>query len=353
MTDLLAATAELVAIPSVSLDEAAIADYIEARLRPAPWLEVSRVGHNVVARTELGRSQRLALAGHLDTVPPNDNTTPRLEGDTLWGLGSADMKGGLAVMTDLALGVAQPAYDLTFIFYVAEEISRLHSGLLAIAAERPELLADIDAAVVCEPTSALVEAGCQGVLNAEVVLMGESAHVARPWTGDNAVHRLAPVIAAISGWPGRRPSIDGCVYRESLQAVGVSGGGAWNVLPNVARLRVNYRFAPDLDVAGATAALGGILAPVLGDKATWQVVDASPAAPPSLGHAVLAELVRSAGGRVAAKLGWTDVAFFAERGIPAANFGPGDSEVAHKAGEKVTRASLEQARAVLGRLISA
>lgn len=352
MTDLLAATAELVAVPSVSGQERAIADHLEAKLRQAPWLHVTRIEDNLVARTELGRPARLALAGHLDTVPPDGNASPRLEGGTLWGLGAADMKGGLAVMVDLALSLPEPPrYDLTFVFYAAEEIAREHSGLLAVAAARPELIEDAQAAIVCEPTSALVEAGCQGVLKAEVTLKGEAAHVARPWTGDNAVHRLASIIDAVSSWPGRRPVIDGCTYREALQVVGVSGGVTWNVVPNSAQLRLNYRFAPDLDVAGATAALRQVLAPVLGEGATLEVVDSSPAAPPRLGHPVLADLVQTAAGEVRAKLGWTDVAFFAERGIPAANFGPGDAELAHKADERVTRESLDQARRVLGQLV--
>jgi succinyl-diaminopimelate desuccinylase len=286
-------------------------------------------------------------------VPPNGNERPTIEGGTLWGLGSADMKGGLAVMLDLALTVPEPAHDLTFVFYVAEEIAREHSGLLAIATQGPELLDDIDAAIVCEPTSSIVEAGCQGVLKAEVVMDGERAHVARPWTGRNALHRLAPVIDAIAHWPARKVDVDGCTYTESLQAVAASAGVTWNVVPDRASVRVNYRFAPDLAVGTASDALGQFLAPYLGPGDTFIVLDSSPAAPPSLGHPVLAQLVASADGLVKAKLGWTDVAFFAERGVPAANFGPGDPEVAHKADEMVTRASLELARSVLGRLLSA
>ena len=196
MSDLLAATAELVAIPSLSTQEGLIADFVEAGLRQLGSLEVARVGDNVVARTALGRSLRLVLAGHLDTVPPKDNATPHVDGDTLWGLGSADMKGGLAVMMDLAASVPGVECDITYIFYVAEEIARSHSGLLALEASRPELL-QADAAIVCEPTNSVVEAGCQGVLKAKVVLAGRRAHVARPWAGRNAVHRLGP--SAVSG----------------------------------------------------------------------------------------------------------------------------------------------------------
>jgi succinyl-diaminopimelate desuccinylase len=348
-TDLLAATAELVAIPSVSRQERLIADYVEAALRPHRWLETVRVGDNVVARTTLGLPNRLALAGHLDTVPPKDNEVPKIEGETLWGLGSADMKGGLAVMIDLAARVRDPRCDLTFVFYVAEEISRVHSGLLALSAARPDLL-EATAAIVCEPTNSSVEAGCQGVLKAEIAMAGERAHVARPWAGRNALHRLAPVLTAIADWPGRDVEIEGCAYRESLQAVAVAAGVASNVLPDRAVIELNYRFAPDQDEIAAEQRLSALVGRWLEDADVFRVTDSAPSARPALGHPLLAELVSAADGSVSGKLGWTDVAFFAERGIPAANFGPGDPQLAHTAGEKVTRSSLDRARRILGRL---
>jgi succinyl-diaminopimelate desuccinylase len=351
-SDLLAATAKLVAIPSLSTQEGAIADYVERVLGPAPGLELVRVGDNLVARTALGRSGRLVLAGHLDTVPPKENATPRVEEGTLWGLGSADMKGGIAVMMDLAVSVSRPACDVTYIFYVAEEIARSHSGLLALAAARPDLL-QADAAILCEPTNAEVEAGCQGVVKAEVVLSGERAHTARPWTGRNAIHRLAPVLEAVSNWPGREVIVEGCRYRESLQAVAVAGGVAANVVPDEAVLTMNHRFAPDRSTSEASESVRATLAASLEEGDQYRVIDTAPAAPPALDHPLLAGLVREAGGTVSGKLGWTDVAFFAERGVPAANFGPGNPELAHSAGEKVTRESLEQARFVLGRLLGA
>jgi succinyl-diaminopimelate desuccinylase len=347
VSDLLAATAELVAIPSLSRQEGLIADFVEAGLRRLGSLEVARVGDNVVGRTALGRSLRLVLAGHLDTVPPKDNATPHVDGDTLWGLGSADMKGGLAVMMDVAASVPGAECDITYIFYVAEEIARSHSGLLALEASRPELL-QADAAIVCEPTNSLVEAGCQGVLKAKVELAGRRAHVARPWAGRNAVHRLGPLLTAVSTWPGREAIVEGCRYKESLQVVAVSGGVASNVVPDEAAMELNYRFAPDRNTDEASGSLQDILAPWLEEGDLFRVTDSAPAAPPALDHPLLAGLVGAAGGEVSGKLGWTDVAFFAERGVPAANFGPGDPELAHSAGEKVTRGSLERARAVLG-----
>jgi succinyl-diaminopimelate desuccinylase len=350
VTDLLALTAELMAIPSLSREEKLLADHLEPSLRRAPWLDVARIGDNLAARTTLGAPIRLVLAGHLDTVAPNGNTVPRIEGATLWGLGSADMKGGLAVMVDLATTIAAPAFDVTYIFYAAEEIARRYSGLLELAEARPDLL-EGSAAIVCEPTGAVVEAGCQGVLKVEVVLAGVRSHVARPWMGRNAIHRLGPLLAALGALPARCPEIDGCRYQESLQAVRAWGGVAANVVPDSAGLELNYRFAPDLDVAGAEQALRETLARWLEEGDTFAVTDSAPSAPPSLQHPSLAALVGTAGGPVAAKLGWTDVAFFAERGVPAANFGPGDPELAHTAGEHVTRASLERARHVLGLLL--
>jgi succinyl-diaminopimelate desuccinylase len=350
VSDLLAATAELVAIPSLSRQEGLMADFVEAGLRPLEWLEVARVGDNVVARTGLGRSLRLVLAGHLDTVPAKDNASPRVDGETLWGLGSADMKGGLAVMMDLAASVPAPRCDVTFVFYVAEEIARSYSGLLALETSRPDLL-QADAAIVCEPTNSVVEAGCQGVLKAEVVLTGRRAHVARPWTGRNAVHRLGPVLTAVATWPGREAVVQGCRYKESLQVVAVSGGVASNVVPDEGVMELNYRFAPDRSTDAASESLSDMMAPWLEEGDLFRVTDSAPAAPPALDHPLLAGLASAAGGEVSGKLGWTDVAFFAERGVPAANFGPGDPELAHSAGEKVTRGSLERARAVLGRVL--
>jgi succinyl-diaminopimelate desuccinylase len=353
--DLLAATAALVAIPSVSRNEGPLADYVEAALRDNPGLEVVRVADNVVARTHLGRPARVVLAGHLDTVPPQDNDVPRTEGDVLWGLGSTDMKGGLAVMLDLATSgeaeaSAKTAYDVTYVFYVAEEIARQESGLLALAAARPELL-EATVAIVCEPTNCSVQAGCQGVIRFELVMGGSRAHVARPWTGTNALHRLAPVLSAVAGWAPREVDIDGCTYRESLQAVRSSAGVASNVMPDRATIELNYRFAPDRSPLRAEATILELLSPWMAAGDTLKVIDSAPAAPPSLQHPLIAALVGSAEAPVTAKLGWTDVAFFSERGIPAANFGPGDPELAHTQGERTTRASLQRARSVLGRLL--
>jgi succinyl-diaminopimelate desuccinylase len=208
VTDLLAATAALVAIASVSHDEAGIADHVERRLRAIPWLRVDRVEDNIVARTTLGRARRLVLGGHLDTVPANGNETPRIDGDLLWGLGAADMKAGLAVMLELAATVAEPVVDVTYVFYACEEVARRENGLSRLFNLRPDLVV-ADAAILTEPTSAQVEAGCQGVLRLDVTVTGERAHSARPWLGVNAIHRLGPILDLVAGYTGRRPVIEG------------------------------------------------------------------------------------------------------------------------------------------------
>lgn len=351
--DLLRACAALVDVPSVSHGEGALADFVEASLRAVPGLVVDRVGDNVVARTSLGRSSRVVLAGHLDTVPPNGNERARVEGDVLWGLGAADMKGGLAVFLELARSVAEPAVDVTYVFYVCEEVAREHNGLLQVAAARPELLAG-DAAVLGEPTGGVVEAGCQGSLRVDVTLVGERAHTARPWMGVNAVHRLGVLLERVAGFEERRPVLDGCEYREALQAVRVEGGVAGNVVPDRAVVQLNHRFAPDRTeeeaMASVRSVVGDAVDAAAGDRVV--LVDAAPPAAPSLEHPLLKALLDRTGTPPRAKLGWTDVSFFAGRGVPATNFGPGDPTLAHTADEHVSQAELEQAYEVLRGLIN-
>ena len=350
--DLLARTAELVDIASVSHHETALADHVERELRALTSLEVERVGDNVVARTSLGRGQRLLLAGHLDTVPPNGNERARLEDDTLWGLGSADMKGGLAVMLELAREVSEPAVDLSFVFYVCEEVEQEHNGLVHLLRERPDLV-EADAAILGEPTGAVVEAGCQGTARFEVVVHGERAHTARPWMGRNAIHRLAPVLERTAGYVAREPEIDGCRFKESLQAVAVEGFVAYNVVPDRARVVLNHRFAPDRTVDQAMAAVWDLLGDALSEEEgdALSLLDQSAAAPPSLEHPLLKDLVASTASPPRAKLGWTDVSFFSQHGVPATNFGPGDPNVAHTADERVPVDQLESCFAALAKLI--
>jgi succinyl-diaminopimelate desuccinylase len=344
--DLLARTAALVDIPSVSHDEGRLTEHIEAELRALGHLEVTRVGANLVARTRLGHTSRLLLAGHTDTVPVNGNATARIEGDVLWGLGAADMKGGLAVMLALAEGVPEPLLDVTWVFYAGEEVSAEHNGLGHLMRDRPDLLA-ADVAILGEPTGGEIEAGCQGTMRLEVTVRGTRAHTARPWMGRNAVHRLGAVLRAVDAFPERRPVLDGCEYREALQAVAVSGGVAANVVPDLASVTLNRRFAPDRTPAEAEAEVRALLAPALEDGDEVSVVDMAPAAAPGLDHPVLRALIDDHALPVRAKLGWTDVARFAAAGIPACNLGPGDPTVAHMADERVDRSSLDRTYSVL------
>jgi len=344
--DLLALTASLVAIPSVSHDEGALTDHLEGELRRLSHLDVERVGGNLVARTQLGRPTRVVLAGHTDTVPVNGNAEARIEGDVLWGLGSADMKGGLAVMLALAQRVPAPTVDVTFVFYAGEELAAEHNGLGHLLRDRPDLLAG-DVAILGEPTGGELEAGCQGTLKLEVVLRGKRAHTARPWMGRNAIHRLGALLREVEGFDEREPVIQGCRYREALQAVLVQGGVAGNVVPDEVTVTLNRRFAPDRSEAEAEAEVRALLAPVLDDGDEVRMLDRAPAAAPGLDNPVLQALVEAHQLTVTAKLGWTDVARFAAMGIPACNLGPGDAALAHTADEHVDRTSLERAFAVL------
>jgi len=341
VTDLLALTAELVDIASPSHHEAPLVDWLSAELGGAVGLEVERVGDNLVARTQLGRSTRVLLAGHTDTVPANGNARARLDGETLWGLGSTDMKAGLAVMVELARSVSDPAVDVTYVFYAGEEVAAVHNGLGHLFRDRPDLLA-ADVALLGEPTGAGIEAGCQGTMRLVVTVAGERAHTARPWMGRNAIHRLGRVLAAVDAVPTREPVIDGCSFREALQAVAVGGGVAGNVVPDEATVTLNHRFAPDRSAAEAEAAVRAVIEPVLGAGDRVEVVDVADAAGPSLDHPLLRALVERNDLEVRAKLGWTDVARFAAHAIPATNFGPGDATLAHTAEERVTREPIER-----------
>jgi succinyl-diaminopimelate desuccinylase len=354
VTDLLALTAELVEIPSVSHEEAALADHVEMALRGAGHLSVDRFGDTVVARTRLGRARRLLLAGHLDTVPPFGPSGYRIDGDVVSGLGAVDMKGGLAVLLDLARTVTAPAVDVTFLFYTCEEVERRFNGLNTLVSENPGILA-ADAAVLAEPTGGIVEAGCQGTMKVEVTLTGRRAHTARPWAGVNAVHRLAPVLRALESYVPRRVVLDGCEYIEQFQAVGVRGGVAGNVVPDEAVITINHRFAPDRGLAEAEADVHRLLDDSLDREAgdRMVVLDAVAGAVPGLDHPLLSGLVRATGQPPRAKLGWTDVATVSATGVPAANFGPGDPLLCHTPDENVSRAELTGVRDALSLLLTA
>lgn len=349
--DLFGLTEELIRVPSVSRDETRLADMVEARVgKHAPTLTVDRVGDNVIVRSRLGREQRVVLAGHLDTVPANGNEVPRREGDTLYGLGAADMKGGLAILLTLVDALAANAdrarFDVTIVFYEAEEIAEEFNGLRRLFAEQPDLVAG-DLAVLLEPTGGWVEAGCQGTLHVRATFRGARAHSARPWMGTNAIHRASDVLARLAAHEADTVDVDGLPYRESLQVVRIEGGIANNVVPDVCSIVVNRRFAPAYSVDEATAQVNLLLE----GADEIEVINASPAAPPNLWAPLVAELIGTFDLGVRPKLGWTDVARFAAHGVPALNFGSGDPEIAHTAGEHVTRESLDGCYAVLGRFL--
>jgi len=318
---------ELIDIASVSGDETTIADRVEASLRPYAHLEVLRDQNVVVARTRLGRPERVVVAGHLDTVPIAANvpswTTGEGADEIVWGRGACDMKGGVAVQLSVAAALTEPSRDVTWIFYDNEEVQAELNGLNRIGREHPDYL-DGSFAVLCEPTNAGIEGGCQGTMRAEVTLTGVAAHSARSWMGQNAIHAAADVLRRLADYRAAEVPVDGLVYREGLNAVGITGGIAGNVIPDRCTVTVNYRFAPDKDAAAAEAHVREVFAgyPV-------EVTDVAPGARPGLDVAAAAEFVAAVGGRTSAKLGWTDVARFSERGVPAVNFGPGDPRKAH------------------------
>jgi succinyl-diaminopimelate desuccinylase len=245
-------TAAVVDIESVSGGEDVLAGLVEQALAGQPHLKVDRSGNTVVARTNLGRGERVVIAGHLDTVPVAGNLPSRVEGGLLYGCGTSDMKAGVAVALKLAATVPDPVRDVTYVFYDCEEIEAARNGLTRVAREHPDWLA-ADFAVLMEPTDGVIEGGCQGTLRADIRVTGKRAHSARSWFGVNAIHGIEPVLARLNAYEARRPVVDGLKYHEGLNAVGVRGGVAGNVIPDECVVTVNYRFAPDLTIEQAQA----------------------------------------------------------------------------------------------------
>jgi succinyl-diaminopimelate desuccinylase len=333
--DVVDLTAALVDIESVSGDEATICDAIEAALAPVAGLQLWRHRHSLVARTDLGRAERVVVAGHIDTVPVNANLPSRRDETDLHGLGSCDMKGGVAVQLKLAAGLAAPSRDVTYVFYESEEVEAERNGLYLISQARPEIL-EADFAVLMEPSNAVVEAGCQGTLRVDVSTTGTRAHSARSWNGVNAIHAAARILDRLAGYQPRQPVIDGLRYHEGLNAVGISGGVAGNVIPDACTVSVNYRFAPDRSEEEAAAHVREVF-----DGFDLVVCDSAPGALPGLDRPAAAAFVDAVGGTANPKFGWTDVARFSALGVPAVNFGPGNPELAHTQAEHVPLAQLQ------------
>jgi succinyl-diaminopimelate desuccinylase len=304
---------------------------------------VTRLGNSLVARTRLGRPERVVVAGHVDTVPVTANLPARNDGTLLHGLGTCDMKGGVAVGLRLAATVPEPVRDVTYVFYEAEEIDAVHNGLRKIAEADPGLV-QADFAILMEPSDGVVEAGCQGTLRVEVITRGERAHSARSWRGVNAIHAAAEVLARLNAYEARRPVIDGLEYHGGLNAVLVHGGVATNVLPDECRVTVNHRFAPDRDEAAALAFVREFFAGF-----ELELTDSAPGALPGLGLPAAKAFVAAVGGEPKPKFGWTDVARFTALGVPAVNFGPGDPMLAHRQDEHVPVAQITACEASLRR----
>jgi len=334
-------TAQIVDIPSVSGAEQQLADALADALAALPHLAVHRDGNAIVAWTEFGASERVVLAGHIDTVPVHDNLPSHLDGGLLYGCGSCDMKSGVAVQLRLAAQLGTANRDITYVFYDCEEVEAERNGLLRLSRARPDLLA-ADFAVLLEPTGAEVEGGCQGTLRADVIARGVRAHSARSWLGSNAIHSAGGILDVLRGYSAREPVVDGLRYHEGLNAVGISGGVAGNVIPDECVVSVNFRFAPDRSADQAADYVRELFA-------DWevQVTDVAGGAQPGLSQPAAASFIAAMAGAPRAKLGWTDVARFAALGIPAVNFGPGDPQLAHTRNEHVQLAQIEQCEAEL------
>jgi len=328
--DVAALTGAIVDIESVSGNEKVLADAIEEALRALPHLTVERDGDTVIARTSQGRSERVVIAGHIDTVPVNRNLPSRVEGDRLYGCGTGDMKAGVAVQLKLAT-LPETNRDVTYFFYECEEIEESRNGLKRVGETRPELL-EGDFAILMEPSGGIIEGGCQGTIRIEVAVPGERAHSARSWMGSNAIHRAGAVLDVLRSYEPRQPVVDGLEFREGLNAVFISGGVAGNVIPDECVVTINYRFAPDKSLEDAEKHLREVF-----DGYQVTVVDGAPGARPGLTHPAAAAFVEAIGGASAAraKLGWTDVARFSALGIPAVNFGPGEPSLSHTRDEYV------------------
>ena len=345
--DPIALTAALVDIPSESRHEQRIADEIEAALREqTAGFEIIRSGNAVLARTNLGRPSRVLLAGHTDTVPAAGNLPSRLDGDELHGCGTSDMKSGDAVFLHLVATVAEPAHDITVVMYDCEEIESSANGLGRIERDHPDWLR-ADVAILGEPSGGYIEAGCQGTIRVVVSVAGARSHSARAWLGDNAIHKLGPVLDRLSTYRPRNVDIDGCTYREGLSAVRIDGGVAGNVIPDAASVTVNFRFAPDRSVEEALRHVHEVFSGLDALDLKIELTDAAAGALPGLTKPAAAALVEAAGGQVRAKYGWTDVSRFAALGIPAVNYGPGDPNLAHRTDERVQLSQITAATDML------
>ena len=348
-------TGRLCAVESVSGNETALADAVVDVLErisggPGPDLEILRDGDTIIARTNLGLDERIVVAGHLDTVPVEDNLPPvrtHMSGENypddevIWGRGACDMKAGVAMQLSTAAALTAPNRDVSWVFYDHEEVDASLNGLGRVSRNHPDWLAG-DFAILGEPSNASVEGGCNGTIRVDVTTTGVRAHSARAFMGVNAIHAAAEVLTRLAEFETDTVTVDGLDYRESLSAVNIRGGVAGNVVPDECVVSVNYRFAPSKSAAEAEAFLRELF-----NGFDVIVTDAAEGARPGLDRAIAQDFIDTLGLSPAPKLGWTDVSRFSALGVPAVNFGPGNPLYAHKSDEHVRATEVEQATATL------
>lgn len=352
--DVVTLTEQLVDIYSESHHEQDIVDALEPALRTIDNVEVIRRGNTLVARTHRNLGERVVLAGHIDTVPPADNVPsrrgpdPDTGADTIFGLGSVDMKSGDACYIHAFASLANSPdlqCDLTLVLYEGEEVATKYNGLHHLAEESPELLQG-NLALLGEPSAGKIEAGCQGTIRVKVTAHGERAHSARSWLGHNALHDLARVLVRVADYEPQQVEIDGLTYREGLNAVVAESGVATNTIPDEAWAFINFRYAPNRTVDEALAhtfeVLGVGTPDHPSDGFSVEVDDAAAGALPGLDQPTAAALVAATGGNVGPKYGWTDVSRFSGLGVPAVNFGPGNPGLCHTKDERCPVADIEQ-----------
>ena len=323
-------TLELVDIPSVSRSEQAIADYVAEVM---PWPPAWREGETLLYVPPRRDARPLVLlAGHLDTVPPQGNLPGRRENGRVWGLGASDMKGGLAVMVELACwwkDVEEADVDLAFLFFPREELPADENPLPELFERRRELR-EAQLAILLEPTDATIQAGCLGHLQAKVTVRGRSAHSARPWLGDNAIERALEHLVPLARVEPRRVELEGLTFTEVLSLTEVRGGIAPNVVPDRVEATISYRYAPDRTPEEAEDEVRRLA----GDL-ELEVVGNSPAGRVALGSPLVRRLVRAGDFAVEPKQAWTNVADFTSRGVDAVNLGPGLTATVHAPDEHV------------------
>jgi succinyl-diaminopimelate desuccinylase len=340
----------LVQIDSVTGDEQRICDWLLQRVGARADYSAERVGNAFALRPKQRRHpQLLGLVGHLDTVPPSASNPPRIADGRVHGLGSADMKSGLALMWELLENpVAQPTCDLAFVFYDGEEGPFEGSGLGPLL-EQLEWLSEIDLAICLEPSNNVVQLGCLGTLHAELTFEGQAAHSARPWQGKNAIHAAGPLLVHLRDRPPEEVRFGDLVYREVMSATLAGGGNARNVVPDRFTLNLNYRFAPGRSLESAQR----VVRELVGAAAEVRFIDLAPSGAVPQDNPLLERLRETCQLEEQPKQAWTDVARFSAAGIAAINFGPGENAMAHQPDESTSIALLEQGDSLLRRLISA